>query len=496
MVCIPLVYFEAQTGLHAKYETLGFKNRVISLVKEPHNFILSAASSFYKLEVFKSLRFDERMLTAEDTKVNLQVLRRTMHFGYVCENGVTYNYRRRNNGSSNVDAITSGANKEALLAPIYIFEDLYPKEGYLAPYEKELLAYELRSRLRTIKKKKNFPKKNFRKYNGPYPSDPSVVINAVNDDLGRMFFFHGARLDSTQVYEFDETFAPLLGGRDSVRGKTSFWIDGRLTDSTVPVCNTYTEADGSKMLSATLGQFVTALGGEKAMTQAMRDSIASGMSGIRSRMEQFSSEEIHLDTGWPLHLFFERTIYIDRDSEPMAAAIVRRTWTLLSKKSKRKKNGKFDCHETVSAVADPARCSSIRTGSIACRGPHLSEKRLRHRMCRGRPAAITEKIREIDRPPRCFPEDESQRSFPIRRNRLRSLLACTVSGTYPQVHSGGESGVDVGLSRNTAHLRMHLFGKRVWHRFERRYSGLAEAGNFQPVAHGLLPEKNRTKRSS
>lgn len=80
-------------------------------------------------------------------------------------------------------------------------------------------------------------------------------------------------------------------------------------------------------------------------------------------------------------------------------------------------------------------------------------------MCRGRPAAITEKIREIDRPPRCFPEDESQRSFPIRRNRLHSLLACTVSGTYPQVHSGGESGVDVGLSRNTAHLRMHLFGK-------------------------------------
>ena len=59
--------------------------------------------------------------------------------------------------------------------------------------------------------RKNFPKKNFRKYMARTFSDPSVVINAVNDDLGRMFFFHGARLDSTQVYEFDETFAPLLG---------------------------------------------------------------------------------------------------------------------------------------------------------------------------------------------------------------------------------------------------------------------------------------------
>ena len=80
-------------------------------------------------------------------------------------------------------------------------------------------------------------------------------------------------------------------------------------------------------------------------------------------------------------------------------------------------------------------------------------------MCRGRPAAITEKIREIDRPPRCFPEDESQRSFPIRRNRLRSLLACTVSGTYPQVHSGGESGVDV-VYLETPHICVCIYSEK------------------------------------
>lgn len=53
--------------------------------------------------------------------------------------------------------------------------------------------------------------------------------------------------------------------------------------------------------------------------------------------------------------------------------------------------------------------------------------------------------------------------------------------------------MDVGLSRNTAHLRMHLFGKRVWHRFERRYSGLVETGNFQPVAHGYYLKKTGEK---
>ena len=78
-------------------------------------------------------------------------------------------------------------------------------------------------------------------------------------------------------------------------------------------------------------------------------------------------------------------------------------------------------------------------------------------MCRGRPAAVTEKIREIDHPPRCFPEDESQRNFPIRRNRLRSLLACTVSGTYPQVHSGGESGV---VYLETPHICVCIYSEK------------------------------------
>ena len=35
--------------------------------------------------------------------------------------------------------------------------------------------------------RKNFPKKNFRKYMARTLSDPSVVINAVNDDLGRRY---------------------------------------------------------------------------------------------------------------------------------------------------------------------------------------------------------------------------------------------------------------------------------------------------------------------
>ena len=62
-------------------------------------------------------------------------------------------------------------------------------------------------------------KKDFRKYLAHTLGDPSVLINAANDDLGRMFFFHGARLDTTRVYEMDEMFASILGGTDSLAGK-------------------------------------------------------------------------------------------------------------------------------------------------------------------------------------------------------------------------------------------------------------------------------------
>lgn len=89
-------------------------------------------------------------------------------------------------------------------------------------------------------------KKDFRKYLAHTLGDPSVLINAANDDLGRMFFFHGARLDTTRVYEMDEMFASILGGTDSLQGKTTFWISSSLTDSYSAVCCTYTEVEDAK----------------------------------------------------------------------------------------------------------------------------------------------------------------------------------------------------------------------------------------------------------
>ena len=43
------------------------------------------------------------------------------------------------------------------------------------------------------------------------------------------------------------------------------------------------------------------------------------MKGMRVLMEQYFSEEIHLDTGWPPHLLFERTLTLSNDESKTKA---------------------------------------------------------------------------------------------------------------------------------------------------------------------------------
>ena len=168
-------------------------------------------------------------------------------------------------------------------------------------------------------------KKDFRKYLAHTLGDPSVLINAANDDLGRMFFFHGARLDTTRVYEMDEMFASILGGTDSLQGKTTFWISSSLTDSYSAVCCTYTEVeDAKKAVSSAVREAMQTVSGKKKLSQQLRDSISAGMDDLRMRRQQYSSEEVHLDSGWPLYLYFERTLSIDTESDKTVSTIIRR----------------------------------------------------------------------------------------------------------------------------------------------------------------------------
>lgn len=148
MVAIPLIFFEAQTGIHPKYKYLGNKNRIINLDYEPYNFILSSASAFYKTESLNNFEFDETMIAEEDTKLNFKIFEKDHCFGYVCEKGIKYNYRKRKEGSSAVDKSTDNINNyycvTKLLDEVLKNED----ETTIPNYKKELILYETKSRLK------------------------------------------------------------------------------------------------------------------------------------------------------------------------------------------------------------------------------------------------------------------------------------------------------------------------------------------------------------
>lgn len=151
-ISIPLIFFEAEQGLHAKYKFLGNKNRIIELQKEPNNFILSSASSFYKRSdiLDNNVYFDETLFGEEDTKFNFELYRKVgARYAYICEDGVAYNYRRRKTANSQVDK--SKVKKEAFYTPLNLINSVKMFGGISKETYYELCIYELRSRLKNIK---------------------------------------------------------------------------------------------------------------------------------------------------------------------------------------------------------------------------------------------------------------------------------------------------------------------------------------------------------
>lgn len=144
VVFIPLVFFEAKTGLHVKYGRFRKTNHVVSLDVEPWNFVLSSASGFYSAESIDGMVFDEEMRGSEDTKWNCLLFKENPCFGYVCENGVQYNYRQRFAADSIVNT-----SDVATLTSIEKLLDVLDKDS-LPEWQQELMVYELRARLKLL----------------------------------------------------------------------------------------------------------------------------------------------------------------------------------------------------------------------------------------------------------------------------------------------------------------------------------------------------------
>lgn len=149
-------------------------------------------------------------------------------------------------------------------------------------------------------------------------ANPQTIQTVILDDIGRLFFFHGARLEPGQTYTMEEPLNFFIPGVEQTTAQTNLWAEKELTDSFSTVLRTYTSANIGEdtMKSAVSTQFDAAYDNWE-MTDSLRQVVESATSEAMAQMqmkvkwEQYSSEEIHLETGWPLSLYQDKYVLVE-----------------------------------------------------------------------------------------------------------------------------------------------------------------------------------------
>ena len=149
MCCIPMFLFglrEMDHPLNVKFEG---GTRVVNLLDEANvnMVVLSAPSSFFRLEAAKKMEFDTGLYDAEDAKETMKVLINNPNLGLVA--GPKYHYRRHERSI----LATVGQNGDSYLAHIRNFsrwilkyaEDRY---GYVPAFVQYAVMYDLQPKLR------------------------------------------------------------------------------------------------------------------------------------------------------------------------------------------------------------------------------------------------------------------------------------------------------------------------------------------------------------
>ena len=110
----------------------------------------------------------------------------------------------------------------------------------------------------------------------------------------------------------------ILPGMEQMTAETKLWAEKDLTDSFSTVCRTHTAATLGEdaMKSAISGQVNTTYDHIE-MTDSLRTELgtafdeAISQTKIKAVWEQYTSEEIHLDTGWPLSFYQDKYVLVE-----------------------------------------------------------------------------------------------------------------------------------------------------------------------------------------
>ena len=143
VVAMPMYFFGRETGQHilnGKFED----SRIIDLLNEPNNPILSSSSSFIKSECFKEFDFPTNVIFSEDAILVNKILLEKKTMGVL--NTTKYYYRKRFDESSTIDHVASKReyyNDKLTNYFLYLMDYAKLKEGEIPRFLQYTLAYDL-----------------------------------------------------------------------------------------------------------------------------------------------------------------------------------------------------------------------------------------------------------------------------------------------------------------------------------------------------------------
>lgn len=168
--------------------------------------------------------------------------------------------------------------------------------------------------------------------------NPQTIQTAIMDDIGRLYFFHGSRLEIDNTYTMEEPLLFVLPGIENLTTKTNAWIDGELTDEYSAVCRTYSRAElGEEFLQSAIESAVGITADAMELTDSLssevKDEVNAIMKGKASTYqliwEQYSTEEVHLNTGWPLNLYIDKYVKVTTPEGETEETIERKSMEII-----------------------------------------------------------------------------------------------------------------------------------------------------------------------
>lgn len=167
-----------------------------------------------------------------------------------------------------------------------------------------------------LKDYKGFDIQGFIKRLAQQVADPAIIQQSILDYIGRLFFFHGGRLEIDHTYSFEEPLNFIIPGMtEQLTAQTNFWVDGELTDESSAVCRTFTSANiGNNTVTSAIGtvsdmtmEYMDTTASAKAEVNAAIKEMLSDKE-INISWEQYTTTEIHLNTGWPLRHYQDKYV--------------------------------------------------------------------------------------------------------------------------------------------------------------------------------------------